>query len=258
MESALVPYATSALSNLVGGKAAEVATSAVAPVISNAVAQAGAKALPGAAAGTTPLQKLLGSGGVSVAGDLPVRHISTADFTSSATPLDSMTTNHNGTHSGALYFSNKYSKAPTLGSGTEQSRVFGNLKGQKMLDLSNPDAAAALGDIYEQGYAKLGDSYNQGAAKQMASDLRKGVTEAFNDRNGVVRNALGDIGIIKGKSATGEDEFLIINDDILKKINPYVRKTGSVPSPAVINPQAFNPTTGMGHVDLSGLNQYLK
>lgn len=166
--------------------------------------------------GDDVLGKLMNSGGYSVADDLPLRHVSrlkiTPDELSVNRPLST-----NQIHEGTLFMSPKFSDIPEI-NGDIARKFFGNGRGVGMLDITNPETANLLADYYENAYQKLGNM-NMDVVRNNANDIRNGLTETMVDRNGVLRDLFGDkIGLIRGRSAVNEDEYVAVADEILRKI----------------------------------------
>lgn len=166
--------------------------------------------------GDDVLGKLMNSGGYSVADDLPLRHVSrlkiTPDELSVNRPLST-----NQIHEGALFMSPKFSEIPEI-NGDVARKFFGNGRGVGMLDITNPETANLLADYYENAYQKLGNM-NMDVVRNNANDIRNGLTETMVDRNGVLRDLFGDkIGLIRGRSAVNEDEYVAVADEMLRKM----------------------------------------
>lgn len=163
------------------------------------------------------LTKLMASGGYSVADDLPLRHVSRLNITP-----DDLTVNRpfstNQIHEGTLFMSPKYSEIPEI-NGDVARKFFGNGRGVGVLDITNPETANLLGDYYENAYSKLGNGINMDVVRNNANDIRNGLTETMVDRNGVLRDLFGDkIGLIRGRSALNEDEYVAVADEMLRKM----------------------------------------
>lgn len=166
--------------------------------------------------GDDVLGKLMNSGGYSVADDLPLRHVSrlkiTPDELSVNRPLST-----NQIHEGTLFMSPKFSEIPEI-NGDVARKFFGNGRGVGMLDITNPETANLLADYYENAYQKLGNM-NMDVVRNNANDIRNGLTETMVDRNGVLRDLFGDkIGLIRGRSAVNEDEYVAVADEMLRKM----------------------------------------
>lgn len=167
--------------------------------------------------GDDVLGKLMASGGYSVADDLPLRHVSRLKISP-----DELSVNRpfstNQIHEGTLFMSPKFSEIPEI-NGDVARKFFGNGRGVGVLDISNPETANLLADYYENAYRKLGGDINMDVVRNNADDLRRGMTETMVDRNGVLRDLFGDkIGLIRGRSALNEDEYVAVADDMLRKM----------------------------------------
>lgn len=167
--------------------------------------------------GDDVLTKLINSGGYSVADDLPLRHVSKYKISP-----DDLSVNRpiyaDRTHEGTLFMSPKYSRIPEI-NGDVVRKFFGNGRGVGVLDISNPETANLLADYYENAYRRLGGDINIGVVRNNANDLRRGMTETMVDQNGVLRDLFGDkIGLIRGRSALNEDEYVAVADDMLRKM----------------------------------------
>ena len=137
-----------------------------------------------------------------------------------------------GSHQGLLYASPR-GEVPTLGSGsTDYAKMFyGGTGSDKVLDLSNKQAADILANMVEQAYDNLDVSkFNtaaevyypetvQALGKHHADLIRQGKTEELSDQFGVLKNILSnnDIGWLKGISDLGEQEFLAADDAVIKR-----------------------------------------
>ena len=166
--------------------------------------------------GDDVLGKLMNSGGYSVADDLPLRHVSRLKITP-----DELSVNRpfstNQIHEGTLFMSPKFSEIPEI-NGDVARKFFGNGRGIGILDISNPETANLLADYYENAYQKLGNM-NMDVVRNNANDIRNGLTETMVDRNGVLRDLFGDkIGLIRGRSAVNEDEYVAVADEMLRKM----------------------------------------
>lgn len=167
--------------------------------------------------GDDVLTKLINSGGYSVADDLPLRHVSKYKISPDDLSVNRPFSN-NKIHEGTLFMSPKYSRIPEI-NGNVARKFFGNGRGVGILDISNPETANLLADYYENAYRKLGDDINIGVVRNNANDLRRGMTETMVDQNGVLRDLFGDkIGLIRGRSAVNEDEYVAVADDMLRKM----------------------------------------
>lgn len=167
--------------------------------------------------GDDVLTKLMNSGGYSVADDLPLRHVSKVDITP-----DKLTVNRpisgNNIHDGTLFMSPIHSDIPEI-NGDVVHKFYGNGRGLGVLDISNPETANLLADYYENAYRKLGGDVNMDVIRNNANDIRNGLTETMVDRNGVLRDLFGDkIGLIRGRSASNEDEYVAVADEMLRRI----------------------------------------
>ena len=111
----------------------------------------------------------------------------------------------------------KFSEIPEI-NGDVARKFFGNGRGVGMLDITNPETANLLADYYENAYQKLGNM-NMDVVRNNANDIRNGLTETMVDRNGVLRDLFGDkIGLIRGRSAVNEDEYVAVADEMLRKM----------------------------------------